>query len=65
MGKAQEGPQTLGSITQAIREEISRLNQLLHLLERPSEEDDTDTAQNISGRQERNCSGPKSMVGED
>jgi hypothetical protein len=56
----------LGSITQAIREEISKLNQVLHLLEGGAEDDaGQGTRQNISGWQKKNCGGPKSKVGED
>jgi hypothetical protein len=45
---------SLESITKQIREEISKLNQVLHLLEGPSEEDDAGqgtTTQTINRRQ--------------
>jgi hypothetical protein len=57
----------LGSITQAIREEISKLNQVLHLLEGRAKKTTRAKARgkiSAAGRR-KNCSGPKSKVGED
>ena len=54
----------LGSITQAIREEISKLNQGIASTGRRGEKDDAGTAQDISGGQETNRSRTEKEVGE-
>jgi hypothetical protein len=58
------GKMGLESITQQIRQEISKIESGITSTRRQSEEDDTGTAQNFSGWEKKNCSGPKSKVGE-